>query len=281
MRKKAVIFGAGEYGRMFLSTEPDDIEVLAFIDNDTRKHGTTIQGIPVLSADHILASGAEVVCVASCFVKEIVEQLTHRLGLPENMIQVVGIDATKSVLAQTDQQALRQQLKKLTLLFDAEGIQWWLDHSSLLNLIRSGEFINGMDDVDLCLLSTQSEKAAALIQEHFCDDEVQLLRLDERKAAAHWEMGDLGHIKIGLGLDIQIKFAREDAVFWHVGPFVLSSPSQYYADCEVRDYGGMPLRLPVMPESYLTQLYGDWKSPQPGWTYADYRNIIARFPFFS
>jgi hypothetical protein len=281
MRKKAVIFGAGEYGRMFLSTEPDDIEVLAFIDNDTRKHGTTIQGIPVLSVDHILTSGADVVCVASCFVKEIVEQLTHRLGLPENMIQVVGIDATKSVLAQTDQQALRQQLQKLTLLFDAEGIQWWLDHSSLLNLIRSGEFINGMDDVDLCILSTSASKVTSLVQQHYRPEELQFFLMDDKKTFKHWQNGDLGRIKIGLGLDIQIKYLAEGAVFWYVGPFALGSAFKYYQGFEEREYANFRLRLPIDPESYLTQLYGEWKSPQPGWTYADYRNIIDRFPFFS
>lgn len=281
MKKKAVIFGAGEYGRMYLSTQPTDIEVLAFIDNDTRKHGTEILGIPVLGADQITTSGAEIVCVASCFVKEIVEQLTHRIGLPENMIRIVGIDATKSALEQSDQQTLQQQLKKLTLLFDEEKIQWWLDHSSLLNLIRSGEFINGLDDVDLCILSSEAEKAAALIQEHFCQEDVQLLRLDGRKTTPHWNTGDIGHIKIGLGLDIQVKFVQGDAVFWHVGPFVLRSPLHYYTGCERREYAEMHLRLPVSPESYLTQLYGDWKSPQLGWTYADYRNIIDRFSFFS
>ncbi len=217
------------------------------------------------------------VCIASSYAKEILDQLTNEIRVPNNMIRMVSIDEVKTSIARPSRDELRQQLEKLTKLFELNGIQWWLDHSSLLHLLRSGEFINGLDDVDLCILSHDAEKVGPLVAEHFSDEEIKMLRFSTSKTTKYWSAGDLAHIRIGTGLDIQIKYIKEDAVFWHVDPFVLSSSSHYYTDSVDCEYAGMHLRLPVMPESYLAQMYGDWKTPKQGWTYDDYLNIVSRF----
>lgn len=267
---------------MFLNTDPKDIEVLAFIDNDTRKQGNQIDGITIYGPEYIQQSGAEVVCVASCFQKEIIEQLTQYIGLPENMIRVVGIDETKSTLDPTDQANLRGELRRLIQAFEDANLSWWLDHSSLLNLLRCGEFINGYDDVDLCILEKDAAEVRKIVSSLFPTHEIQLISFDETYACPFWKTGDLGHIKIGRGLDIQIKFSQADSVYWHVGPFVLQASASFYLQAELRNYFDMSLRLPADPLAYLSHLYGaSWQQPQQGWSYADYGNIVTQFKFVS
>ncbi len=267
---------------MFLNTGPKDVEILAFIDNDTRKQGGDIQGIPIHSPEHIVRCKAEVIYVASCAQKEIVEQLTHHLGLPESMIHVVSLDDVKSTLDPTDVASLRGDLRQLVQAFREANIPWWLDHGSLLHFVRSGEFISEHDDIDLCILAEHATAAQQLIPQLFRNRDILFKHLDEKWPSPYWNPGDIERIKIGKGLDIQIKYCQEDSVYWLVTPYVLQASKLFYQDAEERLYFDIPLRLPKDTVAYLSNLYGaSWEQPQPGWTFADYGNIVSRYRFFS
>ncbi len=54
---RAAIVGCGDYGQVYLSylRERDDLEVVAFLDDDPRKVGQTVRGVPVVgsSSDYL------------------------------------------------------------------------------------------------------------------------------------------------------------------------------------------------------------------------------------
>lgn len=77
---RVVVFGAGGRGREALAAlAAHGVTVAAVADNDPRKHGTLLDGVPVVPADALPDMGLPVL-VASTYEKEITAQL-GRLGL--------------------------------------------------------------------------------------------------------------------------------------------------------------------------------------------------------
>jgi len=62
------------------------VEVLAFADNDIRKHGTVLDGIAVIAPTEIFNYAPERVVIASMYEEEIRQQLEKELGLPPLMV---------------------------------------------------------------------------------------------------------------------------------------------------------------------------------------------------
>lgn len=52
-KKHFYLFGAGDYGRQFYSIFDREILIKGYVDNDMRKQGTMIEGIPCISLDEI------------------------------------------------------------------------------------------------------------------------------------------------------------------------------------------------------------------------------------
>ena len=44
-KKRFYLYGAGDYGRQFFTLFKDEINIVAYIDNDTKKHGTYINNL--------------------------------------------------------------------------------------------------------------------------------------------------------------------------------------------------------------------------------------------
>ena len=75
---RLVIFGASTGGQRVLAHLPAGTQVLAFCDNDPRKHGTSFAGCPVLSPEKIKGLDYDFVLIASMYHRQIRQQL---LGL--------------------------------------------------------------------------------------------------------------------------------------------------------------------------------------------------------
>lgn len=91
--KKAVIFGASAGGRNvykhLAKNHPGQYQVIAFVDNDQSKHGTSIFGLPVKSPAEINELHPETIFIGSCYVDEIGKQLTGDLGIPATKIEIL------------------------------------------------------------------------------------------------------------------------------------------------------------------------------------------------
>lgn len=81
------IFGTGSSGARAWETctAIPSVKVVAFADNDARKHGTLVHGLPVLSAEELVSSSIDGVVLASMFAADIRTQLLS-LGLAHERI---------------------------------------------------------------------------------------------------------------------------------------------------------------------------------------------------
>ena len=91
MKKRFILFGANQDGKKAMEMlKPmiwsDQVEILCFLDNDSRLDGTTIQAIPVLAPHRISDYEYDKVIICPIFVEEITEQLLD-LGVDRSKIE--------------------------------------------------------------------------------------------------------------------------------------------------------------------------------------------------
>lgn len=85
-KPKAIVFGASNCGKAFLEERGEEYEVVAFADNDSDKHGTFFQGVPVIAPEAIPGCEFDLVIVTSMFFPEIRRQLVDELRVPREAI---------------------------------------------------------------------------------------------------------------------------------------------------------------------------------------------------
>lgn len=85
---ECVIFGAGRAGELTLLNLPAGIHVTAFIDNDKKKQGNSLHGIPVLSPEEVIPELKSTGCIliASMYYYEIKSQLIEEFDVSEARI---------------------------------------------------------------------------------------------------------------------------------------------------------------------------------------------------
>ncbi len=89
MNKKIVIFGAGSAGHKVSKWLPAVYDIMAFVDNDPKKHGSKINGLPVYSPDWLADVQYDCVLVASQYAAQIYTQLEH-LNISDRLIEIEG-----------------------------------------------------------------------------------------------------------------------------------------------------------------------------------------------
>ena len=86
--KRVMVFGGGEGGRRALSHLRGKVEVICVLDNDPRKHGSKLEGIPICAPSRASEPQVDQVLIASIHSVEIFDQLLG-LGVDVRKIDVL------------------------------------------------------------------------------------------------------------------------------------------------------------------------------------------------
>lgn len=270
-KEQIIIYGAGDYGRKALAHYADDYAVVAFVDSDSAKAHTEVNGVPVYPPDELGRMEYSRIFVASSHADEIVRMLTGTHDIAPQQIHVVPISVLHAD-ARNDPELGRRFLDLVGLL-EQHNIPCWLDHSSLLGLMRDGDPCGV--DVDLCIFAEHSEATQQLLAKSYPADAVAVYRYGFDSDL--WRRGDIRQIKLYGALDIHVKICSRDAVYWLVGPMLLRVDVDYYDGYECVEWKGARLKAPRCCRKYLSALYGEWTTSASGWTYSDYKNIERVF----
>lgn len=280
--EQIVVFGAGSFGRKLVDRLAGSVEqeVLFLTDNDGSLHGTTWQGLEVRPPASIDLQLVDAVWVASTWHEEIVHQLEGELGIPSERIRVVSPD----VLEGAEPAHLTDLLDRFSDLCSTTGTSFWLDHSSLLGLVRSGDLFALRGGVDLAMRHDDVDVLIDALHDDLPSVPVEVSRVEDGGAtevsARHVVQLSVGDAARGV-LDIRpmLTDGGLGLLTWRVGPYVLGIDPRHFEGRELRSFDGRDLPVPIDPEGYLTALYGDWRTPVEGWTFADYRNIVRRLEY--
>lgn len=88
-QEPVMVFGAGNFtARLLETTELASCNIAAFVDNDSKKQGTTFNGKEVLSATAIKEFKGPVLICSALFFQQIADQLRNELGIKNEIIVI-------------------------------------------------------------------------------------------------------------------------------------------------------------------------------------------------
>jgi lipopolysaccharide cholinephosphotransferase len=76
--------------------------------------------------------------------------------------------------------------------------------------------------------------------------------------------------------DIFVKSSDEKFTYWQAMDKIMKVDKRYYSDHEIIEYRGRKLKVPLDYKNYLTDKFGDWKTPVKTWNCAkDEKTILC------
>ena len=278
--QRIAIFGAGSYGENAVdylrNKKKGHADIVALCDNDIRKHGNQLFGIPVLPPIELTTLDCDEIWVASTYAAEIKNQLMTELYIDPCRIHVVPANAVVSKEAMEKLDSASSIFRSVINVLQDNNICWWLDHSSLLGLLRSNDPI-ALGDIDMCVLAESPISIMKMLQDSLPDIHIEKVLFCHSGISDIWANGEITELKLAGIMDIHFKKLIGDRIEWMVGPMQLAVPSIFYTGNERIDWHDLTLSLPLNPSAYLEALYGNWRTPNGAWTYADYNNIQKIF----
>ena len=137
--KKVIIFGAGYHGRAALRKCNDNkiFKCICFIDNDKKKKNKIILKKKIYKVDSIKKIKFDKIILCGRYIKEQLKQI-EKYQINQNKILIWG----KKELLPSKKKIIKRERELIKILnfiikkFDRNNINYWLDYSGLLALIR-------------------------------------------------------------------------------------------------------------------------------------------------
>ncbi|HZE38950.1 MAG TPA: LicD family protein [Stackebrandtia sp.] len=133
------------------------------------------------------------------------------------------------------------------------GIPYFIAAGTVLGLVRQGRPLSHDNDIDVGIREEDFDLDAlvALFSKH--------PRFDFDVVHPHTKKLGLVH-RGGSPIDI-FRFYRDGDKMYHDAVFVRWANSPF--EVKTREISGLHLPLPADPDTYLTENYGDWRTPNP------------------
>lgn len=165
-------------------------------------------------------------------------------------------------------------LPAMKKLLDGAGIEFFLGDGTALGCVRDGDFISFDKDIDIGVWdSVPRERITALLDES--DD----FWIEEKRDARYADILICGRYRDAVAIDIFF-YKREKDYVWH---------GLRHADHEVRwrqtpfdlapvEFHNAHYLIPSPVERYLSELYEDWRTPDPDYCPYVTGNIVGGLP---
>ncbi|MEJ2688667.1 MAG: LicD family protein [Deltaproteobacteria bacterium] len=283
-RSKILIFGAGGGGMFFYEKYQDKYAVLAFIDNDSNKQGEEVFGVPIIGPKNISEYNFDKIFIVSMWSEEIERQLRNEFEIsPEKIVNLPKSKFKNGASYPFEDPATLEFagdiLLFLTDMFEREKVPYFIDHGTLLGIVRDGDIISWDDDIDISVPARDSDRTILLVKE----------RINSFSATEdiNWS-GELLYDDVDGDLGLRLFFKENGALrlndfvigisFIHfkngvAEEYINVAPVKHFAAFQTINYKGRDLRIPQDTESYLELHYGDWKSPKRDFSFSDIKNF--------
>ena len=285
--KKILVFGTGGAAEKLIQNSGDIYDVVAFADNNPKKHGTVFHGKPVVPPTKIREFSFEQIIVASMWFQDIRSQLIEQLGFPDDLIRSIPKifitpgkryrpfedDATRAFAARV--------LRHVCTFLEERAIPCYVDHGTLLGLVRDDGLMPWDDDIDLSVAATDRARLYGCIRElvaampdrdrigwkteiifNSLDDAIALfLTLEDPSDGIHAFNAGISFFTFENDLAVE-------AINW--------APRDHYAGGEWIDTSLGRYRAPNRYRDYLALHYGNWQTPVKDMAFSQIDNFKRR-----
>ena len=158
-----VIFGCGYHGRSVYRKVKKNKKLL-WVDNDKKKHFKRLFGISIKPVSELKKIKYKKIIFSGRNIKEQLNQY-HKLKLDKKKIIIwdsFKIKPDKTLLEKREKDSIKI-LKNITKIFSDNNIDYWVDLSGLLQLIRDGK-ISLLSDFDFSFFFKDQKKILKLFK---------------------------------------------------------------------------------------------------------------------
>lgn len=166
-------------------------------------------------------------------------------------------------------------LEDVTHLFEASGIQFWLEGGTLLGIRREGRLLPWDNDLDISIHEDQVHKLGSLFlslkknnyrvrtrqftenSNFFKNRNLRMIKI--RKSYF------FGLVKGKVCLDVFIKYTSDQKTYWEIAGKVKNVPTKFYTSFSKISFKNKSYTIPEFTDEYLTYRYGDWQIPVKEW----------------
>lgn len=190
--------------------------------------------------------------------------------------------ASKSVLTKRNLSSAREILFTVTSMLDKNNILYHLEGGTLLGLVRDRDLLPWDDDVDISIPEKYSldflKLKLDLLKKGY---KISVRRSNIEVGPIKKSQYSVFKVKPIMGyflswfkprgnkhlvvLDIFIKVNDATHTYWQAKEKVMRVDNKYYRSYETVQYMERELKVPNEVESYLTEKYGDWRTPVKEW----------------
>ena len=294
--KRIIIFGCSLCGeRAYQHYSQTDTEIVAFSDNNPAKHHQSFFGVPIIPPEDIARHEYDMIIIASTFHPDIKAGLILEQGIPAEKIDIVATNIAKGNLELGEGERKVVALDILIYITHAlnnAGINYHVDHGTLLGIFRDDDLLPWDNDIDMGIQAEDLDRTLAVVQLALADYNRTHQPINKWLAftvegVLNFDKGSrevtrIIKIKNGvendthplfMSADIIVKYPDQGKSYWLAGRVSLQCPTVLIRETVFHDFRGHTLRIPADASAYLELLYGDWKTPKKEWNHTLYDNI--------
>ncbi len=285
--KKILVFGTGGAAEKLMENGADIYDIIGFADNNPKKQGTLFHDRRVYAPSEIRGLPFEQIIVASMWFNDIREQLIEQYGIPAEVIRSIPkvfSSAGKRYRPFEDDETrayAARVLRHVCTFLEERDIPCYVDHGTLLGLVRDNGLMPWDDDLDLSvanidrprLYACAGELVATLPDADRMRWKTELIRnsIDEVIAlflTVEDPQDQINAFNAGISFFTLENGLAVEAINW--------APQSHYAGGVWIETSLGRYRAPNRFEDYLALHYGNWKTPVKDMAFSQIDNFKRR-----
>ena len=159
--ERVVIFGSGYHGRAAYRKlkNNSNCKVLCFIDNGKEKEHSYFDDVEIYSPRKIKELLFDKIVITGRYTKEQSSQVINDLGISKSKLWLMSKEdiMPSSHELSAKEELIYYALTKFVEIIKKGGVEYWLDYSSLLAVVR-GDLFSVYSDVDIAMTSQEDAK---------------------------------------------------------------------------------------------------------------------------